>query len=99
MSDAQVQAHLDQLERWLSDPGWIPDPSAMALWDAGFHAALATAERGSGWEPLVLQGRALNERLKAHASGLALAMEEIRLELQQQASASQALKAYQPTQA
>lgn len=96
MSDALVQAHLDQLEGWLAEPGWIPDPTAMDAWNAGFLAAAREAERGPGWGDLVARAHALNGRVEAHVASLSQALTALRAELQAHGKADTAMKAYRP---
>lgn len=94
MSDAQVRAALERMEAWLQDPAAPPDPEALAGWNRGFREALATAERGPGWEDLVGRAHALGERLAARTTELAVERDALRQELGLQAQGDRALRGY-----
>ena len=55
MSDARVLTAIEQMEAWLGDQNWEPDPQALGQWNADFQAALAQAEKarsgGAGLTP------------------------------------------------
>ncbi len=60
MTNLAFRAALEQMEAWLGDPDWVPDPDALASWNASFQEALAAVEKDAGWETL---------RARAHAAG------------------------------
>ena len=43
MSDDRVRAAIEQMEAWLADLTWQPDPEVLAQWNAELQAALAQA--------------------------------------------------------
>jgi hypothetical protein len=94
MSDAQVRAAIEQMEAWMADPAWEPDPEALSRWDGGFRSALARAEKGEGWPELAARAHALGRELDARADRLALARDEIKAELDAQQRGVRALKGY-----
>jgi DNA-binding FadR family transcriptional regulator len=53
MSHERLRASIDQMEAWVADPSWEPDPEALARWDADFQTALAHAAKGPDWPDLM----------------------------------------------
>lgn len=97
MSDQDVVATLDALEALLtSEP--MPDPEALAQWRASFDAAVATAERGGGWQDILARARELGARIQQLAAAMGERKEALRAELAHQAAGGRALKGYTPTQ-
>jgi hypothetical protein len=94
MSDLQLQAVIGQMETWLADPGWDPDPEAMTLWNQQFEAAVATAERGPGWAALVRRAHELGARVEVRTQPMVMKLQELQGELAAQAKGSRALKGY-----
>ena len=69
MSDPRVRAAVEQMEAWLDDSAWQPDPEVLARWDAEFRAAAAQAEKGDGWCELVERAHEAGRRLQAQDQG------------------------------
>jgi hypothetical protein len=97
MSDLRVRAALEQMEAWLADPSWNPDPEALALWNAEFQAALAQAEKGSGWQGLIARAHVAGQLLEARCVLVAAAQDQVRAELEAQERGTRALKGYGAT--
>ena len=94
MSDARVCAAIEQMEAWLGDLNWAPDPAALARWDAEFKAVLAKAEKGPGWPDLLERAHAAGRALEARSVILAEERDRVRAEIEAQARGTLALKGY-----
>ncbi len=94
MSDARVRVAIEQMEAWLADPGWDPEPEALAQWDAEFKAALAAASRGEGWPVLTERAHAAGKLLEARLAVAVEALNQVRMELETQGRGNRALKGY-----
>lgn len=95
MSDSEVVAALEAMEQLLR--GGFVEPEILAAWQQQFDAALASAERGTGWSPIVARARDLAGRLDAAAELLASQRDQLRKELDLQAQGARALKGYRPS--
>ena len=94
MSDARVRAAVEQMEAWLNDPAWEPDPDALARWDSECLSALAAAEKGEGWPELAERAHAAGRRLDARSEEMAGELARIKVELEAQELGSRALRGY-----
>jgi len=94
MSDGQVQAVIAQMEAWLADAGWDPEPEAMELWNQQFEEAVATAERGPGWAELVRRSHEVGARVEQRTQPMVMKLKELQAELGAQAKGSRALQGY-----
>ncbi len=96
MSDRAVAEALDDMEAALG-AATVPTPEALAQWRLRFDAAVTTAERGPGWDGLVVRAQELSERLRHLSLALAERRDEVRRELEHQAAGNRALKSYSAT--
>jgi hypothetical protein len=94
MSDGQVRAAIEQMEAWLADPGWEPDPEALAHWNAEYQAALAQAEKGPGWPELAARAHAAGRLLETRLAVVAAALGKVKADLEAQVRGNRALKGY-----
>lgn len=94
MNDVRVRAAIEQMEAWLADPAWAPDSEALSQWNADFQAALAQAEKATGWPDLVGRAHAAGQLLEARIVGVALERDRVRAELVAQERGNRALKGY-----
>jgi hypothetical protein len=94
VSDAAVLAAIEAMEAWMADPGHPMDGPTLEAWNRGFQAAVAQAERGPGWEELVVRAHTLVERVEARRKAVAAQRDAVRLELERQTQGTRALKGY-----
>ena len=94
MSDGAVLAAIVQMETWIADPGWIPDPSALDQWNLEFQNAMDSAEKGPGWQDLVAQAHSLGAKLEARIIPFLGLRDELKAELDAQNLGNAALRAY-----
>ncbi|HEX9081362.1 MAG TPA: hypothetical protein VF768_03730 [Holophagaceae bacterium] len=94
MSDAAVLAAVQAMEAWLDDPDRAFDAPALEAWNRDFREAVATAERGPGWEALVVRAHVLAEAVLARQRAVEAQRDAVRAELEQQAQGDRALKGY-----
>lgn len=94
MSDGQVRAAIEQMEAWIADPAWEPDPEALAQWNAEFQSAMAGAEKAEGWLGLVGRARAAGQQLEVRTMQLAQLRDGVRAELDAMECGNRALKGY-----
>lgn len=94
MSDGRVRAAIEQMEAWLADPTWEPDPDLLAGWDADFQEALAKAEKGPGWPDLAARAHAAGQLLEARSETVGQERDRLRNELEAQERGSRALRGY-----
>ncbi len=94
MSDAAVRAALSQLDAWLKDLSTPLDGALLEAWNRDFNAALASAERGPGWEETLALARGLGQQVQARQHELEGQRDAIRQELKQQLQGARALKGY-----
>lgn len=97
MSNLPVEAALSQMEAWLADPAWDPDPEVLEAWNTGFLAALAEAEKGEEWPRLAARGHAASRALEDRIARLALERDRVKGELAIQDRGNRALKGYEAT--
>ncbi|NTW85108.1 MAG: hypothetical protein HGB30_02980 [Holophagaceae bacterium] len=94
MNDTRVRAAIEQMEAWLADASWEPNADTLAQWDTEFQAALAEAEKASGWPELRDRAHAAGHQLEARRVVLAAALDQVRRELEVQERGVRALKGY-----
>ncbi|MBK8791650.1 MAG: hypothetical protein IPN59_00615 [Holophaga sp.] len=94
MNDGRVRAAIEQMEAWLSDVAWEPDPDALAQWEEEFRMALAQAEKGSGWAALIARAHEAGRMLEARIEVVAEARDRIKAELEAQEQGNRALRGY-----
>jgi hypothetical protein len=94
MNDTRVRAAIEQMEAWLADASWEPNADTLAQWDTGFQAALAEAEKASGWSELRDRAHAAGHQLEARRVVLAGALDQVRRELEVHERGIRALKGY-----
>ena len=94
MSDGAVRTALEQMEAWLADPAWDHDPDGLAEWNTGFLAALATADRGPGWEGLVARCHVLGHELELRTVPMEFERDRLKAELELQGRGNRALRGY-----
>jgi hypothetical protein len=94
MSEGRARAAIEQMEAWLADPGWKPDPEALARWTAEFQGALAQKEKGTDWPELVARAHAAGLLLEARMAVVVAAQDQVRVELETQERGNRALKGY-----
>ncbi len=94
MSNAGVRAAIEQMEVWMGDPGWEPDPGQLTVWNTGYQAALATAEKGEGWTELVARAHAMGKQLEPRLANLVRLRDEVKSELDAQGRGNRALIGY-----
>lgn len=94
MSHGEVRAAIEQMEAWVGDPSWEPDPEALAQWNAAFLVAVAEARNEDGWPELVARAHAVGHQVEARLTQLAQWREAVRAELDTQERGSRALRGY-----
>ncbi len=93
-SDGAVLSIIDQMERWIEDPTWVPDSEVLAQWNVAFQGAMGQADRGSGWEALVQRAHAVGARLEARMVPFIQLRDDLKAELDAQERGNRALKGY-----
>ena len=94
MSQGEVRAAIEQMEAWVGDASWEPDPEALAQWNDAFQAAVAEARKEDGWLDLVARAHAVGQRVEARVTQLTQMRDGMRAELNMQARGDRALKGY-----
>ena len=94
MSEGRARATIEEMEAWLADPGWEPDPEVLARWNAEFQGALAQKGNGPGWLDLVARAHAAGLLLEARLAVVTAAQDQVRAELEARARGNRALKGY-----
>ena len=82
------------MEAWLASD-WKPDPDELAQWNAEFQAALARAEKASGWPDLIGRAHAAGQLLEARSVLMAETRDRVRAELEAQERGTRALRGYE----
>ena len=95
MSAGRVRAAIEQMEAWLADPAWEPDPDALARWNTEFQGALTQTEKGPDWPVLAARAHAVGKLLEARLVVVSAARDQVRAELEAQVRGNRALKGYQ----
>jgi len=94
MSDREVRAAIEQMEAWLGDPSWEPDPLQLEDWNLYFQGAMARAEKAAGWHDLMTRAHILGPRLEALTAGFIRQRDALKIELELQGNGARALKGY-----
>ena len=94
MSIGRVSAAIEQMEAWLADPAWEPDPDALAQWNTEFQGALAQTEKGPGWAELAARAHVAGKLLEARLTAVTAARDQVKIELEAQVLGNRALKGY-----
>ena len=94
MREARALAAIEQMEAWLADPGWDPDPEVLTQWTAEFQEALTQTGKGPDWSELVGRAHAAGKLLEARLAGAMLARDQIRVLLEAKDRGGRALKGY-----
>ena len=95
MSDLDVLATLDRLERLLGMPLDHPNGAAIAQWRAEFDRHVAAAERGPRWPEVKLRAKVLGVRLSRRMALIQATQDRLKRKLNRNAKGSLALRAYQ----
>ena len=94
MSDRDLTASLDDLERLLASILDNPDPGAVDAWHLAFKEALAGAEKGPQWSAIVARAHDLGARLDQRMAQLRAIRGAVRQELQARERGKRALHGY-----
>lgn len=94
MSDARIREALDRLEAWLADPAWGPEAVELAEWNQEYQSAVDGAERGPGWQELVVRAHALGAQLSVRMASVSREKDAVKTELDSFARGNRALKGY-----
>ncbi len=94
MTNSAFCSALEQMEAWLGDPDWAPDPEALAGWNVSFQVALAMVEKDSGWEALQGRAHAAGRELDSRIKQLTHDQQDRRAELLVIERGSRALRGY-----
>jgi len=94
MNDRAVLRAIEQMEAWVVDPKWEPDPDALSQWNSRYSAAVALAERGDEWPGMVSRAHALGQLLAARVEGFGHQRDAIRAELMGMERGRRALGGY-----
>lgn len=96
MSNQDVIRCMDAMEFLLRGNHVELEAEQVAIWQQTFDAALASAEKGPGWDEIVARAQALKVKVDGAVKGLRERQGEIRRELDAQTTGVRALKAYRP---
>lgn len=94
MSELRVRAAIDQIEGWLADPAWMPDPEALKCWTTDFQVALAEVEKGPDWPAVASRAHAAGKLLEARLMVVAAARDQVKTQLEAQGRGNRALRGY-----
>ena len=94
MSQGGLSASINQMEAWVADPSWEPDPEALAQWHADFQAALAQAEKGPDWPELMSRAHAAGRLLQIRTTKFAQLRDDLKAELDTYERGDRALRGY-----
>lgn len=94
MTAGRVCAAIEQMEAWLADPAWDPDPDALAQWTTEFQGALSQTEKGPDWTELAARAHVAGKLLEARLAVVAAGRDRVRAELEAQVLGNRALKGY-----
>lgn len=94
MSDGEVLAAIEQMEAWVGQAAWVPDPGALEVWNTSFLAAMASAEKGPGWADLMARAHAVGRLLEARTGQVEQVYESIKTDMKAQEQGLRALRGY-----
>lgn len=94
MSDQAVSCAIAQMETWIADAAWNPDPEALAQWNLAFQEAMARAEKGSGWAELMSRAHSVGGQLEVRMLPFIQQRDALKAELNAQERGSRALRGY-----
>jgi len=94
MTDLEVLAVLDELERLLEAPVEPLETQAIAQWHDAFMGALAHAQRGPRWPEVRQRAKVLEARLNQRVARVREAQRAVKRELEQGALGQRALAGY-----
>jgi hypothetical protein len=94
MSDTEVATAIRQMEAWVADPAWAPDPEALVRWNGEYQSALARAEKGPGWADLIARAHAVGRAVEARTIQFEALRDGMRVELEAQERGNRALRGY-----
>jgi hypothetical protein len=94
MSAGRIRAAIEQMEAWLADPNWEPEPEALAHWNAEFQGALTQAEKGPDWPTLTARAHAAGKLMGTRLASVVAARDRVKTELEAQVRGNRALKGY-----
>ncbi len=94
MSAGRVRAAIEQMEAWLADPAWEPDPEALVQWNTEFQGALAQTGKGPDWPALATRAHAAGKLMEARLAVVSAERDQVRAELEAQVRGDRALKGY-----
>ena len=95
MSTEELVAAIQQMEAWVADPNWVPEPERLLRWNEEFQAARTQVKETTlGWVDLVARAHALGERVEAHTALLSKQQDDMKAELDAQALGNRALRGY-----
>jgi flagellar hook-associated protein FlgK len=94
MTGGDFRAALEQMEAWIADPNWDPDPQALAQWNAGLAEAMEQAKGTAEWSALVARAQLLGRQLEDHAARLEQLKEKVKAELEAIECGGRALRGY-----
>ena len=94
MSDGKILVAIEQMEGWLADPSWEPDPEALDQWNKEFQAALPMARLAADWSDLRGRAHEAGRLLEARIAVVAEERDQMRAELGAQELGNRALRGY-----
>lgn len=94
MSNEVLRAAIEQMEAWVADPNWEPDPETLIQWNKEFLAAKVEAKKTEVWPELVERAHALGACVEVRTAQLGKRQDEIKAELDAQGRGNRALQGY-----
>ena len=94
MSAGRLRLAIEQMEAWLANMTWEPDPEALAQWELEFRAALADYKKGSGSTDLLDRAHAAGKLLEVRIQSMEDQLVQMRTGLEAQGLGNRALRGY-----
>ena len=94
MSGGNLLTVIAQMEVWLADPGWEPDPVALAQWNADYSNSVEMAKKSPEWLELQVKAHLVGELLELRLVHFTQVRDELRAELEIQNRGDRALRGY-----